>query len=302
MSPYIWFLLVFLALIWGGTFFFARIAVVEIPPLTLVLARVTLAAIALNLVLFWAAGGLVHSLQLWRQFAIMGLLNNAIPFSLLFYGQQELGAGLASIINALTPIWSLLIAHVATTDERLSPAKVFGVLAGFLGVGVMLGGAAFDGLEATVWAIIAVIGTTVSYGIASVFGRVFAKIPPLETSRGQLTMSSLMILPIALFFDQPWQLPMPSIQATSAVIFLALVGTAFAYILYFRILASAGAVNISLVTLLVPVSAIILGMVFLGEVLLPRHAIGLAFILAGLLAIDGRPISYALKIWGAAKT
>ena len=292
MTAHDWFSLVLLALIWGGSFYFARVAVLEIPPFTLVLSRVLLAAIALNLVLQWKTTGLTHSRSLWFQFAMMGLLNNVIPHSLLFYGQQELGAGLASIINAMTPFWSLLIAHAYTQDERLSPSKIFGVIAGMAGVGIMIGGAVFEGHSVAVLALIAVVGTTISYGIASVYGRTFANVPPLETARGQLTMSTIMILPVALLIDQPWQLPMPSTLAIGSVILLALVCTAYAYILYFRILASAGAVNISLVTLLVPASAILLGSIFLNEVLLPRHIIGLVFILIGLAAVDGRPLPF----------
>ncbi len=287
-----WLLLVLLALIWGGSFYFARVAVLEIPPFTLVLSRVLLAAIALNLILQWKTTGLTHTRSLWFQFAMMGLLNNVIPHSLLFYGQQELGAGLASIINAMTPFWSLLIAHAFTQDERLSPSKIFGVIAGITGVSIMIGGAVFEGQSVAVLAIIAVVGTTLSYGIASVYGKAFANVPPLETARGQLTMSTIMILPVALLIDQPWQLPMPSTLAIGSVVLLALVCTAYAYILYFRILASAGAVNISLVTLLVPASAILLGSIFLNEILLPRHIIGLAFILIGLAAVDGRPLLF----------
>ncbi len=292
MTPHIWGLLALLAFIWGGSFFFVRIAVLEIPPLTLVLARVLIAAIVLNLFLIARPTGMQHRPKLWLQFAIMGMLNNIIPFSLLFYGQQELGAGLASIINALTPIWSLLIAHVATRDERLSASKLFGVAVGFAGVGIMIGGAVFAGLNGIVLALLAVVGTTISYGFASVYGRIFSDVPPLETARGQLTTSTIFMLPIALLLDKPWLLPMPSTIAIGSIILLATVCTAYAYILYFKILASAGAVNISLVTLLVPVSAIALGMVFLGEVLLPRHIVGLGFILIGLAAIDGRPLSY----------
>ncbi len=292
MTAHDWFLLVLLALIWGGSFYFARVAVLEIPPFTLVLSRVLLAAIALNIILQWKATSLQHTRSLWMQFAMMGLLNNVIPHSLLFYGQQEIGAGLASIINAMTPFWSLLIAHAYTHDERLSPSKIFGVFAGIAGVGIMIGGAVFAGHSGAVLALMAIVGTTISYGIASVYGKTFANVPPLETARGQLTMSTIMILPVALLIDQPWQLPMPSALAIGSVILLALVCTAYAYILYFRILASAGAVNISLVTLLVPASAILLGSIFLNEVLLARHIIGLGCILIGLAAVDGRPLAY----------
>lgn len=290
-----WLMLILLSLIWGGAFFFARIAVTEIPPFTLVLSRVLFAALALNLLLIWIRTDVKHTMRLWGRFAIMGLFNNVIAFSLLFYGQKELGAGLASIVNAITPIWSLLIAHIVTHDEKLSPSKLLGVIAGFTGVGIMIGGAVFAGLGGAVLALVAVVGTTISYGLASVYGRIFSEIPPLEAARGQLTMSTLMILPVVLIIDQPWQLDTPSIGTIGAVLALALICTGFAYILYFRILASAGAVNISLVTLLVPVSAIFLGVVFLGEVLLSRHIIGLACILVGLAAIDGRPHKFAWR-------
>ncbi len=293
-----WIMLVALAVIWGGAFFFARIAVLEVPPFTLVFLRVFLAALALNFFLMLISSNTRHSAQLWQQFAMMGLLNNVIPFSLLFFGQKELGAGLASIVNAMVPIWSLLIAHFATHDEKLSSSKLVGIVLSLAGVGSMIGGAVFAGLSTVVWALLAVAGATISYGVASVYGRIFATTPPLETARGQLTMSSLMMLPVMLFADQPWLLPMPSVAAAGSVVILALVCTAFAYILFFRILASAGAVNISLVTMLVPASAILLGTIFLGEVLLLRHIMGLGLIIAGLAVIDGRPLRRLVRLIG----
>lgn len=284
-----WLLLVLLSLVWGGSFLLARVAVQEIPPLTLVFLRVALAAITLNLVLpFLRIGKAVHSVGLWRDFAMMGLLNNIIPFSLIFYGQQEIGAGLAAIVNAMTPIWTVLIAHHFTSDERLSVNKMTGVMLGFTGVAVLIGTAALTGLSGAVLAQVAVLGATISYGLAGVFGRRFAGVPPVETARGQLTMSAIIMLVVAAFADKLWTLPMPSATAMGSVITLAIVCTAFAYILFFRILARAGATNIALVTFLVPVWAIIFGIVLLGEQFFARHIAGMILILAGLLLIDGR--------------
>ncbi|MEE9375551.1 MAG: DMT family transporter [Rhizobiaceae bacterium] len=288
LTPTTWAWLILLSIIWGGSFLLGRIAVQEVPPLTLVLARVSLAAIALSLLLLWRKGDFQHTWKLWGAFAVMGTLNNIIPFALIFYGQKEIGAGLAAIINAMTPIWTVIIAHLATNDERLSLNKIIGMSLGFLGVAILIGSDAVAGLSASVISQTLVIGATISYGFAAVYGRRFANIPPIETARGQLTMSTLIMIPVALFIDIPWTLPMPSSAAIWSVIILALVCSAYAYILFFRILSRAGAVNVSLVTLLVPVSAVILGILVIGETLTFRQLLGMAIIMAGLIVIDGR--------------
>jgi len=286
MSLQDWVLLFILGLLWGGSFLFGRIAVLEVPPMTLVLLRVALAALTLNaLLLFIQTGG---GPRPWSAFAIMGLLNNIIPFGLIFYGQTEIGAGLAAIINGMTPIWTILIAHFATADEKLSVGKTAGIVLGFAGVAILIGSSALSGLSGTLLAQLAVVGATISYGCAGVFGRRFSKVPPLETARGQLTMSALMMVPVAAIIDRPWTLSWPSQTAVWSIILLAVLSTALAYVLFFRILARAGALNISLVTLLVPLSAVLLGVVFLDEILQTRHLVGMALILGGLLIIDGR--------------
>ncbi len=283
-----WGALVLLSLIWGSSFLFGRIAVQEISPLNLVFARVGLAALTLNIVLIFMARYSGHSPRLWRDFAVMGLLNNIVPFGLIFYGQQEIGAGLAAIVNCMTPIWTALIAHLATTDERLQRRKMVGIAASFAGVTVLIGTAALTGLQASAIAQIAVLGATLSYGIAGVFGRRFSKVPPIETARGQLTASTVIIAPAVLLFGDLGSATLPSSTAIGATIALAVVCSAFAYILFFRILATVGATNVSLVTFLIPPSAILLGIVFLGEEIALRHAIGLTLIVIGLMAIDGR--------------
>ena len=283
-----WAALGLLSLIWGATFLFGRIAIAELPPLTLTLARVAIAAIVLNIVLIFMSTNYRQTQTMWTNFAIMGVLNNIIPFGLIFYGQQEIGAGLASIINAMTPIWTLIIAHLATSDEKMSGQKTLGILFGFAGVGVLIGLDAFNGFGSSVVAQVAVLGATISYGFAAVFGRRFVGVPPVQTARGQLTMSSLILLPLALFIDQPWTLQAPSTQTILSVLALAIVCTAFAYILYFRILQSAGAVNAALVTFLIPPSAILLGILFLGETLVLREITGIVLIMTGLIIIDGR--------------
>ena len=181
LGPGTWGLLVLLGVIWGGAFFLARVAVAEIPPLLLVAFRVALAGLALHIVLLAAGRTLLAHRHRWRDFLGLGLLNNAVPFSLLFVGQTELSAGLASILNATTPIWTVLIAHALTSDERLSAPKLAGVLLGFAGVAVMLGPAAFGGgTEADgppLWAMACVVAGAASYALASIFAKRFRDVP-----------------------------------------------------------------------------------------------------------------------------
>jgi len=289
-----WGLLVALSVLWGGAFFFAAVAVREIPPLTLVLCRVGIAAAALFVYLRVCKAPFPLGRAALFAFAGMGLLNNLIPFSLLFWAQTSITSGLASILNATTPIFSMLVAHFLLADEKMAPNKVIGVLAGFTGVAVLIGGNALDGFDISTLGIIACVGAALSYGFASVFGRRFRAmgIAPGAGALGQLTATTLMIAPIVLIIDTPWMLPMPSMAAIGATVALALASTALAYLIYFRLLASAGAVNAALVTLLIPPSAILLGTVFLHEVLEARHLLGMGFILAGLICVDGRVFRY----------
>jgi len=282
-----WGCLLALSALWGGSFFFAKIAVAELPPLTLVLARVALAAFALLVVLRMAGMRLPTAPRAWFAFAGMGLLNNLIPFGLIFYGQAEIGVGLAAVINGMTPFWTALIAR-SVGAESMSPGKLAGIVVGFGGLAVMVGPAALAGLDASLAAQIAVVGATISYGCAGVFGRRFRGQPPLLTATGQLCASSVMVLPFVLLVDRPWTLALPGPEVAAAVVGLALASTALAYILFFRVLASAGATNVSLVTLLVPVSAMLLGIAFLGEAVTGRQLLGLALIAAGMAFIDGR--------------
>ena len=289
MTPAEWGMLIALSLLWGGSFFFNGVAVKDLPPLTIVFSRVALAA--LTLYLFMAATGrrLPGSREVWLAFAGMGILNNVVPFSLIVWGQGQIASGVASILNATTPLFTVLVAHAFTADERLTPLRAGGVVAGFAGVAVMLGGGHLAG-GAPVLAYAACLGAALSYALSSVYGRRFRAlgIAPLSVAAGQLTVSSLIMLPMMLVVDRPWALAMPGMDTVLALIGLATVSTALAYLLFFRILAGAGATNISLVTFLIPPSAILLGILFLGETLLPRHLAGLALIGLGLALVDGR--------------
>lgn len=290
MSLLDWSLLLTLSILWGGSFFFVGVAVKALPPFTIVLLRVAIAAAALHLVLRATRTAMPWDAKTWRAFFAMGLLNNAIPFSLIVWGQTHIASGLASILNATTPLFTVLVAHVLTTDERLSKGRILGVLLGIAGVVTLIGPEALIGLGHDVLAQLAVLGAALSYAFASLFGRRFKRIgvSPIATAAGQVTASSVLLLPVALLVDRPWTLPWPEPPVWGAILGLALLATALAYILFFRILASAGAVNLMLVTFLIPVSAILLGGGFLGESLAPMDFAGMALIGLGLAAIDGR--------------
>ena len=290
MGPRTWAILVALSVLWGGTFFFVEIAVKELPPFTIVAVRVGLAAIAL-----WAVVAVMGirawwPRRVWAAFFGMGVLNNAVPFTLLVWGQTQIASGLASILNATTPLFGVLVAGVVLADERLTPSKAIGAAVGFAGAVVMIGPAVLEGLGENVLAQLACLGAALSYAFAGVFGRRFSKkgIDPVMTATGQVTASAIVLIPVALIVDRPWALAMPGAVTVTSVIALALASTALAYILYFRILASSGATNILLVTFLVPVSAIVLGTFILGERLEAVHFAGMALIGLGLATIDGR--------------
>lgn len=294
MSALAWSLLLALSFLWGGSFFFVGVALAEVPPLTLVALRVGIAA-----ALLWAALPLLRAgpPRAWGAIAVMALLNNAIPFTLIVWAQQTLPSGLAAILNATTPLWAVLVAHVATTEERASRAKVAGVLLGFGGVAAMMGLDVLRGAAGAAAAALLMLAATFSYACAGVWGRRFKPlgVTPVQAALGQVTVATVLIAPLAIFVERPWTLPAPSAASVAAVLGLAALSTALAYLLYFRILAIAGAVNLLLVTLLIPVSAILLGTLLLGEALEGRHLAGMAAIGAALALIDGRPLAYASR-------
>ena len=283
-----WGLLLLLGFIWGGSFFLGRIAVQHVPPMTLVLFRVSLAALALHLAFARMPGFYNTLFSRWRELLVLGLINNAIPFTLIFLGQTKIGSGLASILNATTPLWAVLVAQVFTTDEKITPAKLIGCALGLAGMVMLIGPAALGIADSPLWAKLAVVGAAVSYGFAASFAKRFKGISPCVTATGQLTSSTLIMLPMALIFDQPWTLPVPPTNVIVAILALALVSTAFAYVVFFKILSVAGATSASLVTLLVPPAAILLGTLFLGETLSLTEALGLGLIALGLLSLDNR--------------
>lgn len=293
-----WGMLLFLSAIWGGSFFFIGVAVKDIPPLLLVFGRVCLAAVALNL--FIRSRGLslpgLRQWRAWRVLAGMAIFNNLIPFCMISWAEGTIESGLASILNATTPLFAVLVAHFFTTHEKLSPLRVAGVALGLFGVVVLMGGGAMESHPAgALLAQMACIVASISYAFSGLLLKELKAtgMAPIVMATGQVTTASVILLPVALLVSPPWAVPTPALSSLAAVASLALLSTAFAYNLYFRILTRAGATNATLVTFLVPVSAILLGFLFLGERLHTNHFIGMTIIAFGLLAIDGRAWHWA---------
>jgi drug/metabolite transporter (DMT)-like permease len=286
-----WLLLFALSVLWGLTYFFGVIATQSLPPLTLVLLRVALAAMVLVPIVLLMGFRLPDTIATWRSLAILATLNNIIPFTLMFYGQPHVTGGLASVINATTPLFTIVIARLFA-QEPLSTAKVVGVLLGVAGVAVLMGPAAANVHATTLLGMSCFLGASISYGFSALWLRGFRDTPPLVAAAGQLICSSTMMLLPALL-ERAWLVPMPPPTAIGAVIGLAVLSTALAYVLFFRISATAGATNVMLVTLLIPVTATGLGAAFLGEELTVHQVLGALVIGSGLLIIDGRLLRFA---------
>ena len=290
MGPVEWALLLLLSVIWGGSFLLNGLALRSFPPIFIAASRVVIGAAALGI--FAAATGRLNGglLKYWHEFLVMGLLNNALPFTLIIWGQQQIASGLASILNASTPLFTVIVAHLWTQDERMSVARVSGIVVGLLGVAVIVGLDLFKGDLGSVPAQLAVVSATISYSFASVFGRRFSKsgLKPIETTIGQVAASSLVMVPLALVLTPPWTFDAPVPEAVFALVGLGILCTSVAFLIYFRLLASSGATNVVSVTLLIPFSAIAMGAIFLGEQLEASHFAGLALIILGLLILDGR--------------
>jgi drug/metabolite transporter (DMT)-like permease len=285
-----WAILGTLALIWGGAFFLIGVAVRHVPPFTYVFMRLTMAAAAMWAILAWRREKLALPREAWGAIVLLALLNNALPFTLFGWAQTHIASGLASILNATTPIWGVIVAHLFTADEKITPRKLAGVMIGFGGVALMIGPGLLDSLGGGVLGELACVVASLAYALAGVWARRFKKmgVSPFSVTTGQLTVGALMMLPVALIGDHPWSMPLPPPQAWAAIAALAIFCTAFGYVLYFRLIDRAGATNALLVTLLVPPTAILLGVLFLGETIAPHDFAGLGLIALGLAAIDGR--------------
>jgi drug/metabolite transporter (DMT)-like permease len=295
-----WSLLGLLSVLWGGSFFFNGVVLRELPPLTVVLLRVALAAMILLPALWVYRIRFPVGLSGWRPFFAIALLNNVLPFSLIVIGQTYIPSGLASILNATTPLFAVLV-MAAAGDEKLQPRRVAGVVTGLIGV-IILRGQDLHGQDLGIQAgdgigILLCLAAAFSYGLAALYARrKLSDSPPLATATFQLLASSLMMTIIAAVVERPWQLPIPGATTWLAMMGLAGLSTALAYIVFFQVLRRSGSTNVMLVTLLIPVTAILLGYLVLGESISLREIVGALVIGSALLLIDGRVLNFFRRV------
>ncbi len=293
MGPLEWAMLVLLSIFWGGSFLFVGIAVSDFPAFTIAFLRVAIATGVLWFVLISMRIEWPTKRELWLSFFVMGVINSAIPFSLIAWGQSHVASGLASILIATTPLFSVVVAHIFADDEPITPMRLAGVAAGLIGVVILIGPSALGNLGTSLFGQLAIILAAILYALSGTYGRRFSKqgVPPLVVATGQVSASTVLLLPAVLLIDQPWQLAAPAVRSWAAIAGLGVISTGAAYLLYFRVLATAGATNILLVNFLVPITAIVLGILVLDEVLLTQHIAGMLLIAAGLALMDGRAIA-----------
>jgi drug/metabolite transporter (DMT)-like permease len=286
-----WLLLVLLSVLWGTTYFFIAVANPEVPPFTLVLGRVGVAALALVPLVFLFGLRLPATAAGWWPYIVQAVINNVIPFTLMVYGQLRIASGLAAVLNATTPLFTLVVLRLFA-GEALTASKIAGVLLGVAGVAILVGPEALHSNASSVIGMLCILGAAFSYAVSALWMRRLRHIPPLVSSAAQLTCSTLMLLVIAGALERFWLLPAPGVPAISAVLGLALVSTAAAYLVFFRLNTTAGPTNVMLVTLLIPVTATILGVLLLDETLTLHQIAGALVIASGLVVIDGRLLAW----------
>lgn len=296
-----WLLLVLLSVLWGGSFFFAKIAVEEIPPLTLALVRCVIAALFLLVYVRASGFSFPPDRATWRALLGLAVINTVLPFTLIFWGQVHITSSLAGILNATAPLFSIVLAHFLTSDDRMTVPRAIGVAVGFVGAVIMIGVDALSDVGLHVLGQLAIVAAAFLYACSGVYGRRFKALPPSVVACAILLLGSVMLLPLALVAERPWTLAFPSLPASTATLGLGVLSTGLAFLIYFRVLARAGAVNFQLVAFLIPVSAILLGVGLLDERLEPRHMLGMGAIALGLAIIDGRPWRTLLRTLGAVK-
>jgi len=288
MSPRTWLLMMLLGLIWGGTFFLSEILLLEMTPFQIVFHRVSIAAVIMVIYITWRGKRLPGDKRSWFALAIMGLLNNAIPFSAIVFGQQYITGGLAAILNSTTAFFGVMLAGLFFKDERLTFRRLIGVMMGILGVAIIIGVDVLSHLSLTSIGQLLIIVSSISYAFAGIWGRLQVKNLGVEvTATGMLISSSVWMLVLATLVEG-FPLEALSLRSTAAILTFSVVCIAIAYLLYFAILSAAGAANLTLVTIIIPPFALMLDAFALGEWVTGQQLLGFAIIASGLLVISGK--------------
>ena len=282
-----WLMLAVLSILWGSSFLLIKYALKGFQPFTIVLVRVVVASVVLLTILRFQGKKLPKDKKIWQDFIVIALLNNVIPFSIIMWSETQISSGLTSVLNASAPLWTVVLA-LTLRSEKVTWNRIIGVFFGFAGVIIMIGMNSLEGIGLHILAQLGMLIATLCYALAGNYTKRVKDLEPNVIATGQVICSSVIMLFIVAIFDQPWLQPTPPMISWAAAITLGVLGTAVAYLLYFRILMSAGTSNALLVTFLIPINAVLLGVLVLGESFAPYQFAGMFLILLGLIAVDGR--------------
>lgn len=276
-------LLALLSTLWGASFTFIKVGVETIPPITLIAVRTLIAGLVLVAVLRWRGLKLPRDIDSWKLFIVQAVLNSALPFTLIAAAERTIDAGLATILNSLTPVFTFLLTAFVSRHEVMTGRKLIGAAVGLSGVFLIVGMQAMNGLGKELWAQLAVVAAALSYGWAAIFSRNFKGMDPVMPAAGSLLCGAVLLAPLSLAFERPWTLS-PSASSIAALIALSVLSTALAFFLYFRLLGTLGVGATAQAYLRVPIGVAI-GVIFLGETVTGAAAAGLVLVLAGVAAM-----------------
>lgn len=294
MSPGDWAMMGLCAIFWGSAYTFNKITIAEIPVLTVTGVRLTIAAAFLYGLARLSGVAVPKPGKAWLPFFVFTLFSNVFPFLFVLYGQKSTASGLAAVLGATTPLFLIILAHYFTQDERIMPRKLVGVIIGLIGVAIVVGSSVFAGWTQSLEGKLALVFAAFLYAVGAIYSKRLAKYPPVVISTLQMTSGAILIVPTLLIIDRPWEIARPSTFAIGSLVATAIFSSALASYTYFRVFNRAGAVNAMLVTLLVPVTPLIIGAIAFGERLLLREAIGALVIGGALVIVDGR---LPMAIW-----
>lgn len=277
-------LLLLLSTLWGASYSFIKIGVETIPPVTLIAARTLIAGTILLTTIRWRGLHLPRDPRTWGRFMVQACLNSVVPFTLIAWAQQTTEAGLAAILNSTTPIFAFLLTVLVTRHEAVVRRKVFGVLAGLIGICLIVGVEALGGLGHELWAQLAIVAATICYAGAAIFGKNFEGLDPMMPAAGSLICGAAILLPVSLLVDRPWTLT-PAPASIVALLSLSVFSTALAFVIYFRLVQTLGSVGTTAQAYLRVPIGVAIGVLFLGETLTSTAWVGLGCVVAGVIAM-----------------
>jgi drug/metabolite transporter (DMT)-like permease len=277
-------LLLLLATLWGASYTFIKLGVATIAPITLIAARTAIAGLLLLAIMRWRGVRLPRDGATWRRFLLQACLNSVIPWTLLAWGERSVDAGLATILNSASPIFTFLLTAAVTRHEAAPPRKLFGVVAGMAGICLIVGIEAFDAVAGGLVAELAIVAAAICYACAAIFGRNFRGLDPMAPAAGSLLAGAAFLIPASLVMERPWTMA-PSAVSVLALLGLAVVSTALAFVIYFRLIQTLGSVGTTAQAYLRVPIGVAIGVAVLGERLSPTAWIGLACVVAGVAAM-----------------